>query len=159
MLYYLFGTILSCFFSLSFLFLFNLVTNSSRQKIIKVLIPCFVMFIYLALFYMREYTNRYIYVSDEHIRFNSFRFKRMRNPISLNVRYENIISIKPKKLPLFGLWGIIINAQNIPHEITLSICYHNHKKMFWNICNESKKHNSNVIIYADLKEYLEKNYE
>ena len=83
----------------------------------------------------------------------------MRNVVSINVKYEDVFSITSKKIPLIGLWGIKIKARNLPHEITLSVCFCKHKKLFKVICDEVKLHKPDIYIDSSIQEYLEKNYE
>lgn len=135
------------------LYLFGILINASEDKFIKVFMICPAFFITVMMGYSSEYNSRYVEIFDEYIKFNSFRFKRLRNVVSFNIRYEDIISIKSKSLPVIGLLAIKIKAKNIPHEITLSICFKGHKKMFKNICHSVSEHN-NVIFDSYLEEYF-----
>lgn len=104
--------------------------------------------------YNGEYMNRYVEISDDYIRFNSFRFKRMKKVLSLNVRFDNFYSIEARTLPLFGLWGIRINAKDIPHPITVSFCFSKHKKLYRTLCAQVKQHNPKVYIDEKLEKYI-----
>lgn len=141
------------------LFLYGIFINAEKNQYFKVFFICSVFFVFCVFMFANEYLNRYVEIFDEHIRFNSFRFKRIKNVVSMSVSYEDIFSINPKKLPLIGLWGIKINARNLPHEVTLSICFCKHKKMFKAICDEAKQHKPDIYIDSYIQKYLEKNYE
>ncbi len=136
------------------LYLFGILINASEDKFIKVFMICPAFYISVMMGYYSEYSNRYIELFDDYIKFNSFRFKRLRNVISLKIRYEDVIGIKSKSLPLIGLYAIKICAKNIPHDITLSICFKGHKKMFKNICRSVSEHNNNVIFDSYLEEHF-----
>lgn len=136
------------------LYLFGILVNASEDKFIKVFMICPAFFITVMMGYSSEYTNRYVELFDDYIKFNSFRFKRLRNVISLKIRYEDIISIKTKSLPLFGIWAIKINAKNIAHEITLSICFKHHKIMFKNICLNVIEHNKDIYIDSSIQKLI-----
>jgi len=136
------------------LYLYGVMINAEKEKFIKVFVICFLFFFIVMFGYSSEYNNRYVEIFDEYIRFNSFRFKRLRNIVSVNIKYDDIISIKSKSLPVIGLLAIKINAKNIPHEITLSICFKDHKKMFKNICRSISEHNKDVIIDSYLNEHF-----
>ena len=147
-------SVLVCAVVMLLLYMYGVLVNADKDRFIKVFMICTAFFAVVMMGYSSEYNNRYVEIFDEYIKFNSFRFKRFRNIISLNIRYEDIISIKSKSLPLFGLWAIKINAKNIPHEITLSICFKDHKNMFKNICRSVGEHNKDVIIDSYLNEHF-----
>ena len=104
-------SVLVCAVVMLLLYMYGVLVNADKDRFIKVFIICPVFFAVVMMGYSSEYNNRYVEIFDEYIKFNSFRFKRLRNVISLNIRYEDIISIKSKSLPLFGMWAIKINAK------------------------------------------------
>lgn len=108
--------------------------------------------------FAKEYLNRYIEFQSDSVKFNSFRFKniKQRNTISFNVKYEDILNVSARRLPVIGIWGIKVTAKNLPHAITLSFCFCKHNEMYDNICKFAKQHNPNVYIDSRLTEFLER---
>ena len=147
-------SVLVCAVVMLLLYLYGVMINADDDKFIKVFMICPLTFFVFVIGYSSEFNNRYVEIFDEYIKFNSFRFKWLRNVISLNIRYEDIISIKTKSLPLFGIWAIKINAKNIPHEITLSICFKHHKIMFKNICLNVIEHNKDIYIDSSIQNLI-----
>lgn len=144
---------------LSAVLLYGVLIGAEKSQHIKAFSMSSVAFVAFTSMYAHEYWNRYVEMSDEHIRFNSFRVRKIKNVVSLNIKYEDIFSIKSRKIPLIGLWAIKINARTLPHEITLSFCFCEHKKMFKAICDEAKQHKPDIYIDSYLQNYLEKKYE
>lgn len=142
----------------SALLLYGYFLEMEKDQFFKALPICAIFFLFLVLMYAGEYLNRYVEIFDERIRFNSFRFRRIMNPVSVSVKYEDIFGIKARKLPFIGLWGIKINARNLPHEITLSFCFRGHRQMFKDICEKVQAQDLGVIIDPDLLKYLEKDH-
>jgi len=108
----------------------------------------------LACIYSGEYLNRYVEFHNEYVQFNSFRFKRIKNALSINVRYESFYSLEAKAFPLFGVWGIRIKANGIPHPITVSFCFSKHKKLYRMLCTQIKQHNPQVYVDEKLIKYI-----
>ena len=106
--------------------------------------------------YYNEYKNRYVSFFDEYVHFNSFRFRKKVQPVSLNLKYEDIWSVTARRLPLIGFWAVRINGKNLPHTITLSFCFCKHKEMYTELCNLTKLHNPNVHIDSSLEKYVKK---
>lgn len=94
-------------------------------------------------------------IFEEHIRLNSFKGKIRKKRESLNVPYEDMVSIKSRKLPLTGLWGIKICANNIPCDITLSFSFLKRKQKYKEVCDVIKKNNPDVVFDSYLQQYLE----
>ncbi len=115
------------------------------------------LFLACALIYGKEYFERYVEITDEYARFNSFRFKMKRHPISLNIRYEDFWSIEPRRLPIIGIWGIRINARNLPHKLTVPFFFCKHKELYGNLCAHVKLHNPDAYIDSRLEKYIEEN--
>lgn len=115
------------------------------------------IFLTLAIVYSKEYLTRSVILLDEYVRFNSFRFKMKHNPISINIKYEDFWSIESRKLPIIGMWAIIINAKNLPHKITVSFCFCKHKELYCKLCELVKKYNPNVYVDDQLEKYIEEN--
>ena len=105
-----------------------------------------------------EYTNKYVELFDENVRFNSFRFKdvRMKKAIAFSVKYEDIISVNVRTLPIIGIWAISIKAKNLPQRVTVSFCFKNHRKFYDSLCKHVENKNPNAYIDKRLKEYIER---
>lgn len=138
-----------------FLIGYILLADLGKQKQMETLVTCFVVYAFGILRYSGEYSKRYIEILDDGRRFNSFRFRMVMNPISLSVPYADMISIKARKLPLIGLWGIKIGAKNIPPDITLSLGFIKHKQMYKDVCDAVEKHKPDIAIDSYLQQYLE----
>lgn len=102
--------------------------------------------------YSGEYFNRYVEIADEYVRFNSFRFKMMKNTISLNVRYEDVLSVEAKKLPIIGIYGLKLRVKNFGHTIVITHSFCKHKELFSELCKRVKNANPNVFIENIVKE-------
>lgn len=139
------------------LFFYGLLIGAEKEKYYKVFFICSTFFAFCVLGYSGEYLNRFIILNDNYIRFNSFRFKRIKKVISFSVSYNDIISIKAKTFPIIGLWGISIVAKNFPRDITLSLGFKSHKNMFKEVCVTALQHNPNVYIDPRLQDYIERN--
>ena len=115
-------------------------------------------FFFMVATYSKEFTNRYVELQDNSIRFNSFRFKnvKMKNTVSFGVNYEDVLAIDIRKLPLIGIWAISINAKSLPQKITISFCFIKHKELYSNLCKLVKQHNSSAYIDSCLVEFLER---
>lgn len=107
--------------------------------------------------YWREYFNRYVEIQNEYIRFNSFRYKMVKNVVSTDVKYEDIISFEVKKTPLFRLWWIKIKASTLPGDVSLTVSFCRHKEMFREICKKMKEHKPEFEIDSKFLEYLGEN--
>ena len=136
------------------LYLFGVLINADKEKIIKVFIICPAFYAAVMIGYSSEYTDRYVELYDNYIRFNSFRFKRVRNTVSFNIKYEDVISIKTKSFPIIGLCAVKIKAKNFPHEITLSICFCKHKELYREICQNVVEYNEDINIDKSLQKLI-----
>ncbi len=116
------------------------------------------MYFAFVIIYSGELIRKYIELFDEHAHFYSFRFKniKLRNTVSFNVKYKDILNISARRLPVIGIWGIKVTAKNLPHAVTLSFCFCNHNEMYDNLCKFAKQHNPNVYIDSRLTEFLER---
>lgn len=116
----------------------------------------FIFFVAFSSFYVIEELKKYIIINDDHVYFNLFKFKKikiMKNS-SFGVRYEDIIGIDSKFIPVLGLVSIKINAKNIPERIKISFAFSKHKKLYSEIVKKSKIYNPDVYIDSKLEEYL-----
>ena len=148
-------SVLVCAFIMLILYLYGHLINADYERFIKVFIICPGFFFAMVLGFSSEYFNRYVEIFDDYILFNSFRFRKKRNVLTLKINYENIISIKSITMPLFGLVGIKISAKTIPHDIKLSLFFQKHKQMFKDVCCSVNENNKNVIIDSYIKNHFE----
>lgn len=104
--------------------------------------------------YYKEYFEKYVELLENSVRFNSFRFKGKMDVLSLNVTYEDVFQLGVRTLPLIGIWAITVNAKNLPHAITVSWCFSNHKELIENLYKSVKEHNPEAYIDSRLLEYI-----
>lgn len=117
-------------------------------------IRAFLVFFVILFPFLGEYLNRFIEFYDEYVTFNSFRIRKtVRN---YNIRYEDILRIDSKKIPLLGFYKIIVTAKNVPYSIPVTWCMKKHKKLFGELCVYAKKGNPKVNISKQLIEYYKK---
>lgn len=104
------------------------------------------LYITFLFIYGSEYINRYVELFDEHVRFNCFRFKGERKPVSLDIRYENIFSLEAIKYPIIGIVGVKVKCKNYPKDIKVSPLFHRHKEMYPNLIELVKSRNPKAYI-------------
>lgn len=138
------------------LYLFHIM-GKDVEWIQKNLIIAIVFLTVFIICFSGEYLNRYVDFKDEYVRFNSFRFKRLKKAVTINIKYENIYSIEACKLPLIGIWGVKITAKDLPNPIILSFCFSKHIKMYKSLCSRVRLYNSKAYIDERLKKYYEVN--
>lgn len=133
---------------------FDLTDSSDRRTLNK----GFYFFVAFSTFYIIEELKKYVEIHDDHFYLNLFKFKKIKfmKNTSFGVRYEDIISIESKFLPVLGLYSIKINAKNIPEKLKITFCFRKHKKLFAEIVKRAKRYNPDVYIDSKLEEYLEK---
>lgn len=96
-----------------------------------------------------EFFDKYMHLTSIHI-------KEKKNWCSFSICYEDIYSIESKKLPILGIWNIVLKANNF-YKINLSFCFCKHTDMFITICERAKNANPNVSIDDNLRLFLERN--
>lgn len=133
---------------------FDLTDNSDIRTLNKGLY----FFVAFSAFYIIEELKKYISINDDHIYFNLFKFNKIKimKTSSFGVRYEDIIGIESKFVPVLGLISININAKNIPERIKISFSFRKYKKLYAEIVKRVKRYNPDVYIDSELEEYLEK---
>lgn len=104
------------------------------------------LYIILLFIYGSEYINRYVELYNDHVRFNCFRFKGERKPVSLDVRYENIFSLEAVKYPIIGIVGVKVKCKNYPKDIKVSPLFHRHKEMYSNLIELVKSKNPKAYV-------------
>lgn len=109
-----------------------------------------------AAFY-KEYKNKHIEMLESYVRFNSFRFRdaTQKKALVFNVKYKDIYGLGVKALPIIGVWAIVVEAKYLPHGITISFCFKNHKELCRNLCRIVKEHNPDAYIDSRLEKYCE----
>lgn len=102
---------------------------------------------YFAVFwilYGKEYINRFVEFHDEYVCFNSFRVgKAVRN---FNVRYEDILSLDAKVIPLVGIYRVRVRCKNVPWQIPVMFFMKNHNELFARLYSAAKAHNPNISL-------------
>lgn len=74
--------------------------------------------------------------------------------LSLNMMYEDIFQLGVRKLPLIGIWAIIVKVRHLPHAITVSWCFSNHRELIENLYKSVKEHNPEAYIDNRLLEHI-----
>lgn len=131
---------------------------NDRKFQIKMIVGILGIAFFMIGLYDKEFRQRYVELTDEYVRFNSFRFKdvRMKKAIAFSVKYEDIISVNVRTLPIIGIWAISIKAKNLPQRVTVSFCFKKHKEFYDYLCKHVENKNSNAYIDKRLKEYIER---
>lgn len=146
------------FISFALLFFYGYIIGAEEDQYLKVFFICSIFFAFCVFMFTGEYTNKYVELFDESVRFNSFRFKdvRMKKAIAFSVKYEDIISVNVRTLPIIGIWAISIKAKNLPQRVTVSFCFKKHREFYYNFCKRVENKNPNAYIDKRLKEYIER---
>ncbi len=133
------------------------ITNNERI-LGKIIFGALGLYLVMVTTYSKEFLMRYVELLDNSIRFNSFRLKdvKMKKAVSFNIRYQDVLSVDVRTIPLIGIWGIQINAKNLPHKMTLSFCFHNHIELYKKLCGYIEQYNPNAYIDSRLKDYIER---
>ncbi len=95
---------------------------------------------------------------SEYVKFDNFRMKALNvfKTFSITLGYGSVISIETKKLPVVGIYKIIVTSKNYPDPISVSRLFLKHKQLFYTICTQVKKYNTDALIDDDLLEFTEK---
>lgn len=113
--------------------------------------------IFMIVGFNKEYQERYIEFKDEIVVFNSFRIaSKVR---TFNVKYEDIIRLHAKSLPILGIYAIVIKAKNIPWDIKVTWRMNKHKELFSTLCRKAFETKEVEFIDSNLITFLEKQYE
>lgn len=146
-------TILICMIVIYFWYGSFEITKGFKEGLYKSLV---IYFGFLAV-YMVEESRKYVMIFDEHIHFNSFRFKKLKIKRSSEfaVRYEDIYCLEAVKIPLIGLWAVKIGAKNLPEKIRLSRNFRKENIMFSEIIKRVKENNPDAFIDRKLNKYFE----
>ncbi len=94
----------------------------------------------------------------EYVKFNNFRLKAFNvfKTFSVTLSYGSIVRIDAKKLPLIGIYKIVVTSKNYPDPIPVSRLFLKHKQLFYTICTRTQRYNSEVLLDNDLQEFTEK---
>ena len=122
----------------------------------KSVIKSFVFYISVISVYVVEESRKFVELTDSCVRFNSFRFKKikLKNSVAFAVRYEDIYSIEAVRIPLIGLWAVKIGAKNLPEKIRLSRNFRKENLMFSEIIKRVKQNNPDAYIDGKLSKYI-----
>lgn len=118
--------------------------NESLTQNTEYFVLGFVFIVFFSIFYSKEYYQRRVIIEDTNVIFQSFRIARKVRTIC--VKYENILSITARTLPVLGVLSISIKAKNVPWEIPVSWRITHHKTLFSQLCKQAKMHNQTVYI-------------
>lgn len=119
----------------------------------------------LLLFFFRytgDYLNKYVELQEEVIRFNSFILRKAgtTRSITYNVRYEDIISVECRTIPIIGLYAIYIVGKNLPSKIPITLSFSKHRDLCRNLCATIKLRNPRAYVDPRIDKYCERaNYE
>ncbi len=97
-------------------------------------------------------------ILSEYIKFKNFRFNAFNSlkTFSITMGYESIIRIEAKKLPLIGIYKIVIISKNYPDPIPVSRLFLKHRQLFYTVCSQVQRYNKDALIDNDLLEFTEK---
>ena len=114
------------------------------------------LFMFTSMYY-KEYKNKYVELFDTSMKFNSFRFRdaTQKKALVFNVKYKDIYGLGVKALPIIGVWAIVVEAKYLPHGITISFCFKNHKELCRNLCRIVKEHNPDAYVDSRFEKYCE----
>lgn len=104
--------------------------------------------------YGGEYLNRYVEFNENYVTFNSYRIARKVR--HFNVKYEDILSLEAKMIPIIGIYKVKVKAKNVPWSIPVTWCISHHNEMYAKLCKNARKGNPKVYIDDKLIEYLAK---
>ena len=113
------------------------------------------MIAFFAVFFA-EYFNRYVELGESCAKFNSFRVTKGKKAMNMNVCYENILAIDSKRMPLLGIYKVVVRAKNMPGSIPITPVMSHYWKLVTQLCDLAKKYNPQVNISDDLLEEIEK---
>ncbi len=102
--------------------------------------------------------GRNVETLSEYVKFNNFRFNAFNTlkTFSVTLGYESIKGIDSKKLPLIGIYKIVVISENYPDPISVSRLFLKHKQLFYTICTQAQRYNREVLVDNDLIEFAEK---
>ena len=110
---------------------------------------------------VKKSSEKYIELHNETIRFSNHgyghRYARgFKIPcVTFDVRYKDIFIIKAKKLPLIGIWQIVLDANEKKYKIKIYPHYFDFKDLYINICKKVKEHNPEAYIDSRLLDYID----
>ncbi len=113
--------------------------------------------------YIMDSWSKKVETLGEYVKFNNFRFHTfgsLKN-FSVTVSYESIVRIEAKKLPLIGIYKVIVTTKNYTNPIPVSMLFLKHKQLFSTLCLRTKSFNKEALIDDELiafaEEYRDKN--
>ena len=110
---------------------------------------------------VKKSSEKYIELHDETIRFSNHgyghRYARgfLIPYVTFDVKFKDIFIIKVKKLPLIGIYAVVLEANEKEYKIKIYPHYCNFKDMYINLCKKVKEHNPDVYIDGRLLKYIE----
>lgn len=105
--------------------------------------------------------SRSVETQGEYVKFKNFRFNSFNKlkTFSVTLSYESITGLDSKKLPLVGIYKILVISKNYPDPIPVSALFLKHKQLFYTISRQTQRYNKEAILDNDLLEFLEKHKE
>lgn len=95
---------------------------------------------------------------NEYVKFNNFRLKAFNvfKTFSITLGYGSVVSIEAKKLPVVGIYKIIVTSKNYPDPIPVSRFFLKHKQLFYDIATQAKRFNPDVFLNEAMQKFLDK---
>ncbi len=105
--------------------------------------------------------SRSVETLGEYVKFNNFRFNSFNKlkTFSVTLSYESITGLDSKKLPLIGIYKILVISKNYPDPIPVSRFFLKNKQLFYTLCKQTQRYNREALIDDDLLEFTEKHRE
>lgn len=106
-----------------------------------------------------DYKNRsrkYVKFNDKHVRINAYHKKTITKVQNIDILYEDIRALKVKKIPVFGVTALLIDADNYGNNIKIIRAY----KSFTDMCEtfylKTKAFAPDAKISSDYIDYLKR---
>ena len=105
--------------------------------------------------------GRRVDILGEYVKFNNFRFSVLDvfKAYTITLTYESIVGIDSKKLPIIGIYKLVVISKNYPDPIPVSMLFFKYKKLFYTLSTNARRYNREIIFDKDLEEFLEKHRE
>lgn len=109
-----------------------------------------------------DYKNRsrkYIKFNEKHVRINAYHKESLLKCRDIDILYEDIRAIKVKKLPIFGITSLIIDADNYGNGIKIHRLYNNFSGMCETFYIKTRAFAPNARLDKTFIEYARRNNE
>lgn len=107
--------------------------------------------------YIMESWGKKIETMSEYVKFHNFRFNLFGSlkTFSVTVSYESIVRLEAKKLPLVGIYKVIVTSKNYNNPIPVSMLFMKYKQLFSTLCIKTKTFNNEALIDDELVSFAE----